>query len=110
MKVRAIYKLPLWREDDCEAPCNYQNLYCAGALVGPPWSKRENGFIFKETVPNGISLYYEPHCDYQESTYDGVESVDAIITPVVDQLLAGYPLVTLPSCHAMPCTAPISLH
>ena len=36
-----------------------------GALVGPPWSKRELGFVFEELSPDGgIRLYYEPHADY----------------------------------------------
>lgn len=73
----------------------------AGALVGPPWSKRENGFIFTETQVDGVSLYYEPHCDYQEDTFRDVPSVDAVVTPVVDQLLVAYPLVSVqaPKAH-----------
>jgi hypothetical protein len=31
----------------------------AGALVGPPWSKRQLGVVFRETEPGGVSLYYE---------------------------------------------------
>lgn len=66
---------------------------CAGALVGPPWSKRENGFVFTEQVPEGISLYYEPHCDYDESSLAGIDSADIVITPCVNQELLNYPLV-----------------
>ncbi|CAL8463808.1 g3342 [Coccomyxa elongata] len=65
----------------------------AGALVGPPWAKRENGFVFTEQVPDGISLYYEPHCDYEESSLAGIDSADIIITPCVNQELLSYPLV-----------------
>ena len=66
-----------------------------GALVGPPWSKRENGFIFSENVADGVKLYYEPHCDYQEDSFSDVPSVDAVITPASDQIIANaYPLVS----------------
>lgn len=41
-----------------------------------------------------MSLYYEPHCDYVESSFADVDFVDAVITPVVDQIIFGaYPLV-----------------
>lgn len=68
---------------------------CAGALVGPPWSKRENGFLFTEQVDGGMSLYYEPHCDYDESSLAGIQSVDVVITPTVNQELMSYPLVNI---------------
>ncbi len=66
----------------------------AGALVGPPWAKRENGFVFTEQVPDGIRLYYEPHCDYEESSLAGIDSADIVITPCVNQELLSYPLVS----------------
>ncbi|KAK9826181.1 hypothetical protein WJX81_004928 [Elliptochloris bilobata] len=65
----------------------------AGALVGPPWSKRENGFHFTELVDGGISLYYEPHCDYDEGSLAGIERVDIVISPCVNQNLSAFPLV-----------------
>lgn len=35
----------------------------AGALVGPPWSERQNGFVVREAGGDRpASLYYEPHC------------------------------------------------
>jgi hypothetical protein len=35
----------------------------AGALVGPPWSQRQNGFVIEEVGgERPASLYYEPHC------------------------------------------------
>ena len=67
---------------------------CAGALVGPPWAKRENGFVFTETADGGVSLYYEPHCDYDVQSLQGVESVDIVITPGVNQELLSFPLVS----------------
>lgn len=73
-------------------PSNETN-FCTGALVGPPWSKRENGFIFTEKQDDGISLYYEPHCQAKENSFE-VDSVDAVITPICDQIIGGvYPLV-----------------
>ena len=44
----------------------------AGALVGPPWSKRQNGVTFREvankTDGSATSLYFEPHCDFDETS------------------------------------------
>jgi hypothetical protein len=73
-----------------------------GALVGPPWSTRENGFILRETMPGGVSLYYEPHCDYvldsiKNALAQGGEEgggVDVVVTPPSTQsLLGAYDLV-----------------
>lgn len=65
----------------------------AGALVGPPWSKRENGFVLAETQTHGLRMYYEPHCDYDESSVASVGKVDAIVTPANSQVLIKFPLV-----------------
>lgn len=64
-----------------------------GALVGPPWSKRENGFVISETVPGGIRLYYEPHADYVASSVAEVGTVDVVVSPPSTQSLLGYQLV-----------------
>ena len=69
--------------------CNY----CAGALVGPPWSKRENGFVLSESHQNGIRLYYEPHCDYDSASVARIGKVDAVVTPANSQVLIKFPLV-----------------
>lgn len=66
---------------------------CAGALVGPPWSKRENGFVLIEAAPGTASLYYEPHCDFEAKSVAGVAPVDVVVTPPASQILLGYPLV-----------------
>ena len=73
-------------------------LWQAGALVGPPWSKRENGFIVTETCHGGTRLYYEPHCDHDQQSLAAADtdSVDVVITPASSQVLLGYPLVSLP--------------
>ena len=61
-----------------------------GALVGPPWSTRENGFVVEV---DGVRLYYEPHCDAPDAALAAVGAVDVVVTPAVSQRLAGYPLV-----------------
>jgi len=70
----------------------------AGALVGPPWSTRENGFLVTEP---GFSLYYEPHCDcLPESVAAALAAaglaargVDVAVLPLAAISLAGFPLV-----------------
>eukprot|EP00208_Stichococcus_sp_RCC1054_P003332 CAMPEP_0206140588 /NCGR_PEP_ID=MMETSP1473-20131121/9954_1 /ASSEMBLY_ACC=CAM_ASM_001109 /TAXON_ID=1461547 /ORGANISM="Stichococcus sp, Strain RCC1054" /LENGTH=298 /DNA_ID=CAMNT_0053534787 /DNA_START=250 /DNA_END=1146 /DNA_ORIENTATION=+ len=71
-----------------------------GALVGPPWEKRQLGVIFREVQEGGLCVYYEPHCDFvSDSVEQSVTAgeVDVVITPVVTQQLGtqsvGYPLV-----------------
>eukprot|EP00197_Chlamydomonas_leiostraca_P013760 CAMPEP_0202865702 /NCGR_PEP_ID=MMETSP1391-20130828/6305_1 /ASSEMBLY_ACC=CAM_ASM_000867 /TAXON_ID=1034604 /ORGANISM="Chlamydomonas leiostraca, Strain SAG 11-49" /LENGTH=283 /DNA_ID=CAMNT_0049545569 /DNA_START=222 /DNA_END=1072 /DNA_ORIENTATION=+ len=77
-----------------------------GALVGPPWSKRQNGLVFQEVVPpatsptgevfRGSSVYFEPHCDFDAQSVGRVGKVDVVISPIVTALLgvgaAAYPL------------------
>ena len=70
--------------------------------MGPPWAKRENGFLFTETVDGGVSLYYEPHCDYDVQSLQGTDSVDIVITPGVNQELLSFPLVCLFSPRSRP--------
>lgn len=64
-----------------------------GALVGPPWSKRQLGVVFRDCSPSGSSLYFEPHCDFNPSSVSRAGQVDVVVSPVTSQLLAGYPLV-----------------
>ena len=71
----------------------------AGALVGPPWSTRENGFLITEEAPGGAVVYYDPHLDYTQASVEavlrtaGVSRVDLAIVPTSAVSLAGYPLV-----------------
>ncbi len=60
------------------------HLVCAagtvGALVGPPWSKRQLGVVFREMVSDSplkkaTSLYFESHCDFDESSVRSVGQV-----------------------------------
>lgn len=64
--------------------------------MGPPWSKRENGFVLSEVVQNGtgLRLYYEPHCDFEASSVADCAPVDVVVTPPASQVLLGYPLVS----------------
>lgn len=64
-----------------------------GALVGPPWSVRENGYVITETTPGGVKLYYEPHADYVPSSVASVGKVDIVVSPPCTQSLLGYQLV-----------------
>ncbi|KAJ8599641.1 hypothetical protein CTAYLR_005421 [Chrysophaeum taylorii] len=58
-----------------------------GALLGPPWSKRENSVWASY---GGPSLYYEPHSDF-----DACEDVtaDILVAPAVAQRIGGFDLV-----------------
>lgn len=62
-----------------------------GALVGPPWSKRENGFVISEK--DGISVYYEPHADYNVDSVRKIGACDIVVSPPCTQSLLGYDLV-----------------
>ena len=61
-----------------------------GALVGPPWQDPENGYILK--LKSGPSIYYEPHCMYNEGELARYQA-DYVITPVVAQELPFFTLV-----------------
>jgi L-ascorbate metabolism protein UlaG (beta-lactamase superfamily) len=65
-----------------------------GALLGPPWGKKENGYIISPTPDSAeqfSSIYYEPHCMYNKKELSQYKA-DIVITPVVAQKL---PLFTL---------------
>ncbi|RYR56517.1 hypothetical protein Ahy_A05g022220 [Arachis hypogaea] len=64
----------------------------AGPVLGPPWQRPENGYIVRS--PQGqLSLYYEPHCVYNQNLVEK-EKVDIVITPVIKQLLPNFTLVS----------------
>ncbi|GJW97920.1 metallo-hydrolase/oxidoreductase superfamily protein, partial [Tanacetum coccineum] len=56
-----------------------------GPVLGPPWQRPENGYIV--TSPQGqLSLYYEPHCVYDQEIIGKKKTVimpDIVITPVI---------------------------
>ncbi|XP_071709537.1 uncharacterized protein [Rutidosis leptorrhynchoides] len=60
--------------------------------VGPPWQSHINGCIV--TSPKGhLSLYYEPHCVYDEDIIR-TKNADIIITPVIKQLVQNLTVVS----------------
>lgn len=67
----------------------------SGALLGPPWQQKENGYFIKpgkgskKVFP---SIYYEPHCMYDEQEVQKYQA-DVVITPIVAQELPKYTLV-----------------
>ncbi|RDX74891.1 hypothetical protein CR513_45301 [Mucuna pruriens] len=64
----------------------------AGPVLGPPWQRPENGYLVRS--PQGqLSLYYEPHCVYNQSFIEK-EKADIVITPVIKQLLPNFTLVS----------------
>ena len=63
-----------------------------GALLGPPWQQKENGYILKPQSKSIPSLYMEPHCMYDADEL-AKYSVDYVITPIVSQELPAYTLV-----------------
>lgn len=64
----------------------------AGPILGPPWQRPENGYIVS-CGPRDLSLYYEPHCVYNQSFLQKYKA-DIIITPVIKQLLPAFTLVS----------------
>ena len=64
-----------------------------GALLGPPWQQKENGYIISSPSSNDApSLYYEPHCMFDEEELKDLQA-DVVITPVVSQELPAFTLV-----------------
>lgn len=64
----------------------------SGALVGPPWQRRENGYVLRPSVSSKTgkippSVYIEPHVEFQESELKQETPVDVVITPIVGQRL-----------------------
>ncbi|XP_047321758.1 uncharacterized protein LOC124925725 [Impatiens glandulifera] len=63
-----------------------------GPVLGPPWQRPENGYIV--VSPDGkSSLYYEPHCVYDENLLKN-ERADIVITPVIKLFLPYFKLVS----------------
>ena len=77
--------------DECEVTIKATT----GALVGPPWQARENGYIIRTTF--GPSIYIEPHVEYKLKELRNEAPVDIIITPISGQGLPAFELVHGPS-------------
>lgn len=66
----------------------------SGALVGPPWQRRENGYIIQPLESKAApSIYLEPHVEYDTRELAARAPVDAVITPTSGQGLPGFELV-----------------
>ena len=65
-----------------------------GALVGPPWQKRENGYLLqlngndngKEEQEKKLSIYYEPHGDVVLKNIKSLQA-DIMVSPITKQSL-----------------------
>lgn len=61
-----------------------------GALVGPPWQRRENGFVLElndgKEEDGGVSIYYEPHGDVALDNIKNLRA-DIMVSPVTKQSL-----------------------
>ena len=67
-----------------------------GALVGPPWQKRENGYLLQlNGINNGkeeqeekkrLSIYYEPHGDVVLTNIKSLQA-DIMVSPITKQSL-----------------------
>lgn len=64
----------------------------AGPVLGPPWQRPENGYLVSSSEGQ-LTLYYEPHCVYNEESLKN-ERADIVITPVIKQLLPNFTLVS----------------
>lgn len=66
----------------------------SGALLGPPWQQKENGYIISPSKSSTKfpSVYYEPHCMYDEKELSRLQA-DVVISPVVSQELPAFTLV-----------------
>jgi L-ascorbate metabolism protein UlaG (beta-lactamase superfamily) len=66
-----------------------------GALLGPPWQQKENGYVMrsKSEASPFPSIYYEPHCMYDEAELKRIGKIDYVIAPVVAQKISSYVLV-----------------
>lgn len=54
-----------------------------GALVGPPWQARENGWLLRI---RDRAIYFEPHADVRDEALRGLRA-DIVVSPVKEQSL-----------------------
>jgi len=74
----------------------FEILATAGALVGPPWEERQNGYLIRSTSQQ-LTMFYEPHNDWPREVLDSLPNdIDIIVGPVIRAslpILGDYPLV-----------------
>ena len=88
--------LPGQKHQVTKGDTSVEILATEGALLGPPWAQKENGYILRPTKKSRKqfpSLYYEPHCMFDENELKRAGNVDYVVTPVVSQKLPAYTLV-----------------
>lgn len=68
----------------------------SGALVGPPWQARENGYVLRDESSD-FSAYYEPHVEFDAAELRALAPVDVAITPISGQGLPAFELVHGPA-------------
>lgn len=66
-----------------------------GALVGPPWSKRQNSFLIegRKDDASSVTVYAEPHASHDVNALKSIAPVDVAIFPAASSYVAGYPVV-----------------
>lgn len=64
-----------------------------GALVGPPWQRRENGYILGGDSSKSPSVYIEPHVEFNRQELARLGPVDVVISPISGQGLPAFELV-----------------
>ena len=87
--------LPGQKHEIAKGETKVEILATNGALLGPPWQQKENGYVMRSISPSSPfpSIYYEPHCMYDELELKRIGNIDYVIAPVVAQKLPGYTLV-----------------
>jgi L-ascorbate metabolism protein UlaG (beta-lactamase superfamily) len=88
-------RLPAGKERDTATVGGLAVRATSGALVGPPWQRRENGYLIQPVESGSApSLYIEPHVEFDADELATVAgAVDAVITPITGQGLPGFELV-----------------
>jgi L-ascorbate metabolism protein UlaG (beta-lactamase superfamily) len=85
--------LPGQRHEISKGDTKVEILATNGALLGPPWAQKENGYIMRSPLKAFPSVYYEPHCMFDELELKRIGNVDYVICPVISQKIGSYDLV-----------------
>jgi|Transcript_19467 L-ascorbate metabolism protein UlaG (beta-lactamase superfamily) len=85
--------LPGQRHEISKGGTKVEILATNGALLGPPWAQKENGYIMRSPSKTFPSVYYEPHCMFDELELKRIGNVDYVICPVIAQNIGSYSLV-----------------
>jgi hypothetical protein len=100
-------------------PCTHKKLFCAGALVGPPWSKRQNAFLITKRREPGddsstVRVYAEPHASHDVQALQSIAPIDVAIFPAASSYVAGMLVIRFyqlcPCSRACVCGRNLILH